>query len=164
MTNQQAGWYADPSGDPTKLRYWDGTQWTNDYADAQPPVAPATPYDASAYGQQPIGQQPTGQPTDYTYPNQGYAQQPTSAPTYYQPSTVNSNDATLRMVAFVFCIISLVASCWLIVPLAWMIPMTVHTWGIYKGTKPNTTAFGVCTLLFTSLVGGILLLVSKKDQ
>ena len=23
-----------------------------------------------------------------------------------------------------------------------MIPMTVRCWGIYKGTKPNTTAFG----------------------
>ena len=44
-----------------------------------------------------------------------------------------------------------------------MIPMTVRAWGIYKGTNPNTTAFGVCTLIFLSLVSGILLLVSKKD-
>lgn len=41
--------------------------------------------------------------------------------------------------------------------------MTVCAWGIYKGRRPNTTAFGVCTLIFVSLVGGILLLVSKKD-
>ena len=51
-----------------------------------------------------------------------------------------------------------------IIPLAWMIPMTVHSWGIYKGTKDNTVCFGVCTLLFVSLVGGILLLCSKKER
>jgi hypothetical protein len=44
-----------------------------------------------------------------------------------------------------------------------MIPMTVISYGIYKGTKRNTVAFGVCTLLFMSLVSGVLLLVSKKD-
>ena len=45
-----------------------------------------------------------------------------------------------------------------------MIPMCVRSWGIYKGTKPNTVAFGVCTLIFLSLIGGILLLISKKDR
>jgi hypothetical protein len=33
MGEQQAGWYADPSGDATKLRYWDGTLWTEHYQD-----------------------------------------------------------------------------------------------------------------------------------
>ena len=66
--------------------------------------------------------------------------------------------------AFIFCILSLVGSCWLIIPLAWMIPMSVISWGIYKGTKANTVAFGVCTLIFCSLVAGILLLCSNKDR
>ena len=77
---------------------------------------------------------------------------------------MSDNDRTLRLVAFVFCILGAVAWCWAIIPLAWMVPMTVHAWGIYKGTKDNTTAFGVCTLIFLSLVAGILLLVSKKDR
>ena len=47
---------------------------------------------------------------------------------------------------------------------AWMIPMSVISWGIYKGTKANTVAFGVCTLIFCSLVAGILLLCSNKDR
>ncbi len=51
----------------------------------------------------------------------------------------------------------------LIIPLAWMIPMTVHSWGIYKGTKPNTVGFDVCTLLFVGVVSGVLLLCSKKE-
>ena len=77
---------------------------------------------------------------------------------------VEEKDKTLRLINFIFCIISLVATCWAVIPLAWMIPMTVHSWGIYKGTKPNTTGFGVCTLIFVTLVGGILLLCSKKDK
>lgn len=139
MAQAQAGWYPDPSGDVTRLRYWDGSRWTDDYA------------------QQPDCQQP------------GYQQ-----PGWQQPGTVGGQtcaqsvaaagaDRTLFLVAFVFCIITTVASCWLIIPLAWMIPMSVHCWGIYKGRSRNTVAFGVCTLLFVSLVAGILLLVGEKD-
>ncbi len=141
MGNQQAGWYQDPSGDTTKLRYWNGERWTDDFADAQPSAN-----QANGYG-------PTYAPT-----GNGQA-------SYYQPypTASDENDRTLRLIAFVFCIISTVAAGCFIIPLAWMIPMTVHSWGIYKGTKPNTTAFGVCTLIFVSLVSGILLLVSKKE-
>lgn len=41
MSESRAGWYPDPSGDPSKLRYWDGSQWTDDYADS-PSSAPGT--------------------------------------------------------------------------------------------------------------------------
>jgi len=40
MTNLKADWYPDPSGDPTKLRYFDGTQWTEHFADALPTGTP----------------------------------------------------------------------------------------------------------------------------
>lgn len=130
MENQQAGWYSDPSGNATKLRYWDGTQWTNDFADAQPPVGYGNAY---------------------------------SDPAYYSQVADNESDRMLRLVAFVFCIISTVSVGWLIVPLIWMIPMSVICWGTYKGTKANTTAFGVCTLIFVNFIGGILLLISRKD-
>lgn len=73
------------------------------------------------------------------------------------------NEATLRLVAFIFNIVTTVSVGWLIIPLAWMIPMTVISYGIYKGTKDNTVAFGVCTLIFVNVVSGVLLLVSKKD-
>lgn len=74
------------------------------------------------------------------------------------------NDTTLKLIAFIFNLISTIGVGWTIIPLAWMIPMTVVSWGIYKGTKKNTVAFGVCTLLFVSLVAGILLLCAKKDD
>jgi hypothetical protein len=37
MAQVQAGWYPDPAGDTTRLRYWDGNQWTNDYTAAASP-------------------------------------------------------------------------------------------------------------------------------
>ncbi len=108
---------------------------------------------------------PAPAPAQNTYQDQQYQQQIWENPqvAYAQAEPMSSTDQTLRLINFILCVISCVASCWLIVPLAWMVPMTVHSWGIYKGTKANTVAFGVCTLIFTNLIGGILLLVSKKD-
>jgi hypothetical protein len=87
------------------------------------------------------------------------------ASTYYPPAA-NPNaqtNSTLRLVAFIFALISTITIGWLLIPLAWMIPMTVHHWGLYKGTKKNTTAFGVCSLIFMSIVSGICLLISGED-
>jgi len=78
--------------------------------------------------------------------------------------TVQDNDTSLRLIAFIFSLVSTIGIGWTIIPLAWMIPMTVISYGIYKGTKQNTTAFAVCMLIFTSFISGILLLVSKKDR
>lgn len=166
MANPIAGWYPDPSGDTTKLRWWDGNQWTDNYADAvipqqhpaqpQPQPQPAQPQQApQGYSQQPQG---------YAQP-QGYGQAPQQpGQMYAQAQNAASTDDTLRLIAFILAIISTVSVCWAIIPLAWMIPMTVHCWGIYKRTKPNTTAFGVCTLIFLNLIGGILLLVSTRER
>jgi hypothetical protein len=30
MTQPAAGWYPDPNGDASKIRWWDGTKWTED--------------------------------------------------------------------------------------------------------------------------------------
>ncbi len=92
------------------------------------------------------------------------APQAAPAASYETIYPMTEQDKTLRLVAFVFNVLSCVGFGLLLVPLAWMIPMTVHSWGIYKGNKPNTVAFGVCTLLFLNLIGGIMLLVSKKDD
>lgn len=133
----------------------------------------AQPYDAGQTVQQAYdpyqAQQTYQQPYQATYeqPQPAYQQvyaQPVApaAPAALYPMT--DTDRNLRLVAFIFCILSLVGSCWLIIPLAWMIPMSVISWGIYKGTKANTVAFDVCTLIFCSLVAGILLLCSNKDR
>ena len=175
MANPIAGWYPDPSGDKTKLRWWDGNQWTDNYADA---VTAQQPQQAQpAQPQQPQQQAQPAQPTQPTQPQQappaqpqgsaqpqGYGQVPQQSGQVYAQPVNNSTDDTLRLIAFILAIVSTVSVCWAIIPLAWMIPMTVHTWGIYKRTKANTTAFGVCSLIFLNLIGGILLLVSTRER
>ncbi len=179
MTAPIAGWYPDPAGDATKLRYWDGTKWTDSLMDAAAATQPPQPESAynAAYQQpaDPAAQQtyapPAGDsavppvpPTQQPQPDYAQAQYPVyagyaDAPLYY----VSPQDSTLRLVAFILALLSTVTAGFAIIPLAWMIPMTVMTWGIYKGKRPNTVAFDVCSLIFLNVVGGILLLVSNKD-
>lgn len=147
MTNARPGWYPDPSGDATKLRYYDGTRWTDDYM-ASPQQASAAAY-------------VTQQTTTTTYvPTVAATTPAVEAGALY---AMTDTDRTLRLIAFVLNVIVTVCCGIFIIPLAWMIPMTIRSWGIYKGTKPNTVAFGVCTLIFLSTVSGILLLCSQKN-
>lgn len=167
MSAVQPGWYPDPS-DAAQLRYWDGIQWTASTAPLQGAVPTAS--SEGAYVQPGYVA-----PAQSAYAPQGaYAQPGYSQPGYAQPApatviapgavyAMTDSDRTMRMIAFIFNLLSLIASCWLIIPLAWTIPMTLRSWGIYKGTKPNTVAFAVCDLLFLSVVGGVLLLISQKD-
>ena len=67
---------------------------------------------------------------------------------------MTNGDRNLRLAAFILNIISMVALEWTLLPLAWMIPMTVMSWGVYKGARANTVAFGVCNLLFVNTIGG----------
>jgi len=97
--------------------------------------------------------------------------QPQPQPQYQQPAPQPQSKNTTLLVAFIFNIISLagtlfatIGTGFAVVAYAWEIPMTIYLYKVYQGQKPNTTAFGVCELLFVSLVAGILLLVSKKDS
>lgn len=130
-------------------------------AEAAPEAAASqqSPYDAPYGGAQPY-MPPTGGYAAGS-PYQGAYQQQQSAVGQTYPMT--GFDEGLRLANFVLCILSCIGLAFAIIPLAWAIPMTVHSWKIYKGEKPNTTAFGICTLIFVNLIGGILLLVSKKD-
>lgn len=226
MSNTEPGWYPDPSGNDSFLRYWDGVAWTDqtlptrtqqspNASTVPPTTACYAPYSQATQQQATYNQahmqtsqqaQTSTQPQNgtsqsqpyYAAPQaqQAYAQpQPQPQQTYaqYQPqpqtATTNifvqannssqyqdpayrqntlypmtSTDRTLRLIAFIWNLLILLSTCFAIIPLAWMIPMTVHSWGIYKGTKPNTVGFGVCNVLFTGMVSGILLLCSNKDQ
>ena len=132
------------------------------FASYQPPVAPEPQLDSFGVDPVPVAAQP-----EYSQP--AYVQPTYTQPTYQEATPaalypMTDTDRTLRLIAFIFCIVCLIACCWAVIPLAWMIPMTVRSWGIYKGTKPNTVGFDVCMLIFFSLVSGILLLCSNKDS
>ena len=84
-----------------------------------------------------------------------------------EPKPVYENDMkkTLLLVAFIFMIITTVSLGVLIIPLAWCIPMTIHCYRCYEGQEKASIGFAICTLIFVSLVAGILLIVeSTMDE
>lgn len=104
--------------------------------------------------------------------------QPPARPFTPKGYVKTSQDYTLRLVAaiinLVFCVlyglggVSLAASgdgfgVAFILCLAWMVPMTVYSWRISTGEKPNGTTFAVADLIFVNVVSGILLLISDKE-
>lgn len=70
----------------------------------------------------------------------------------------------MKLAAFILCLISTILMGFAIFPLIWCIPMTVHAYGLYRDNEKPGIAFGVCTLLFVSLIGGILLLVDSAED
>lgn len=71
----------------------------------------------------------------------------------YTESAKDAYSIAATIILIVFCFIDL----------AWLIPMTIKSYKIYKYNEVPSVAFGVCTLLFVNLISGILLLVSTSD-
>ncbi|MCH5171796.1 MAG: hypothetical protein J1F31_03060 [Erysipelotrichales bacterium] len=63
----------------------------------------------------------------------------------------------------VLLIISCVALGWMIIPLFWLIPVTVHYFHAVRDHRPVSTAYKVCVLLFINMLAGILMLVDNED-
>ena len=74
----------------------------------------------------------------------------------------SSSSDTLKEVAKIFMIICTVIAGWAIIPLCWMVPMTVHYSRCVREGRRVGTAFAVCTLLFCSFISGILILIDEN--
>ncbi len=72
------------------------------------------------------------------------------------------NKSTLSTIAKVFMILGTVIMGFYLIPLAWCIPMTISYCKKIKNGEPISTAFKVCSLLFVSLIGGILMLCDNN--
>ena len=70
-----------------------------------------------------------------------------------------SEGNALKLVAKIFMLIkTILCGFFFLIPLAWCIPMTVVYWKSVNEKKPVSVGFKVCTLLFVSLIAGILML------
>ena len=76
---------------------------------------------------------------------------------------VGSQPNGLKTAAKILMIIGTVINGLYIIPLAWCIPMTVTYCNKIKNGEPIGTGFKVCSLLFVSLIAGILMLCDN-DQ
>ncbi|MCH5158492.1 MAG: hypothetical protein J1F33_04770 [Clostridiales bacterium] len=63
----------------------------------------------------------------------------------------------------VFMIIACVGMGFSLIPLCWTIPMTVHYFNATKNHRPIGVGFKVCSLLFVSLIAGILMLCDHEN-
>lgn len=69
----------------------------------------------------------------------------------------------LTTAAKVFMILGTIAAGWCLIPLAWCIPMTVYYFRTVKEGRKASTAFKICSLLFVSLIGGIIMLCDTDN-
>lgn len=74
------------------------------------------------------------------------------------------NDDTMSIVIKAFLILGCISQGWLLIPLAWCIPITVKIFNCLKNGTPISTGMKVCTLIFVSLVAGICLLCMDDNK
>lgn len=70
----------------------------------------------------------------------------------------------LAVASKVFLILGCIAQGWMLLPLAWCLPITISICNKMKNNEPIGTGLKVCALLFVSLIGGILLLCRSDDK
>lgn len=75
---------------------------------------------------------------------------------------VQPGNDTLAVVAKIFLIIGCVIQGWAIIPLIWMIPITLSIFKKLKRGEPIGTGLKICALLFVSLLSGVLLLCRSE--
>lgn len=86
--------------------------------------------------------------------------------TGYQPEKneeIAKEPSTLKLVAKVFMILSCVAFAVTIIPLCWMIPMTISYCNKIKAHEPISLEFKICTLIFINSIAGILMLCDNEN-
>ncbi len=76
----------------------------------------------------------------------------------------NNNDDGLAIASKIFLILGCVSSGWLLIPLAWTLPITISICGKLKRGESIGTGLKVAALLFVNLIGGILLLCRSDEQ
>ena len=78
--------------------------------------------------------------------------------------TPTETDSTMSIVVKVFMILGCISQGWLIIPLAWCIPLTVKVFNSLKSGTPITTGTKVCSLIFVNLIAGICLFCMEDGQ
>lgn len=77
-------------------------------------------------------------------------------------TAVGAKDDIIEIIIKIFLILGCISIGWLIIPLAWCIPMTVAAFKKLKTGEKFGTGLKVCILLFVSLVAGICLLCMEE--
>ena len=75
----------------------------------------------------------------------------------------NGGKDGLAVAAKIFLILGCIAQGWLLLPLAWCLPITISVCNKMKRNQPVGVGLKVCALLFVNTIAGILLLCRSDD-
>ena len=78
-------------------------------------------------------------------------------------TAVANQDDTMSVIIKIFLIIGCIAQGWMILPLAWCLPITISIFNALRDKRPVSTGLKVCALLFVNLIAGICLLCTNED-
>ena len=70
----------------------------------------------------------------------------------------------LAVASKIFLIIGCIAQGWLLLPLAWCLPITISICGKMNRGEEVGVGLKVCALLFVNMIGGILLLCRSDED
>ena len=73
-------------------------------------------------------------------------------------------DDALALVIKIFLIIGCISQGWMLIPLAWCVPITVSIFNALRERRPIGTGIKICTLLFVNIVAGVCLLCRSEDR
>ncbi|MBP3705783.1 MAG: hypothetical protein J6J13_00830 [Clostridia bacterium] len=76
----------------------------------------------------------------------------------------NGGNDGLAIASKIFLILGCVAQGCFLLPLAWCLPITISICNKMKNNEPVGTGLKICSLLFVSLIGGILLLCRSDSK
>ena len=81
-----------------------------------------------------------------------------------QAKRVTGGNDGLAVASKIFLILGCIVQGWLLIPLAWCLPITIAVCNRMKNNEPVGVGFKVCVLIFVSVIGGILLLCRSDDK
>lgn len=76
----------------------------------------------------------------------------------------NEGNDGLAVASKIFLILGCIAQGWLLIPLAWCLPITISICGKMKRGESVGTGLKVCSLLFVNIIAGILLLCRSDEN
>jgi uncharacterized membrane protein YvbJ len=81
-----------------------------------------------------------------------------------KPAVVRADDDAMSTVIKVFLILGCIAQGWLLLPLAWCLPITISIFNAMRDRRLISTGTKVCALIFVNLIAGICLLCVNDNQ
>ncbi len=74
----------------------------------------------------------------------------------------SDDKSVLRTVVKVFMLLSCVTAAFaFLLPLCWVLPMTIHYWKCAENNINVGMGFKICTLIFVNVIAGVLMLVEN---